>query len=201
MKATVTFADAVYYTFDNHDFDSDDNGSSDAEERLEDDLLNQAYITWMGSGSTAPDNCIEIVPASAWAIKSPDLLTFLSRHEVKGRVDIMEFCGGSAGVSRIAIRRRLRTGMNADIVCGIDLTTDRGRRILFTSMWNSTSRQSSLEHLRAHQWAVGATTNNRETYIHNRRIGEEFANLYAKLCLLQMASGRHWLLDNPHMHA
>ena len=74
---------------------------------------------------------MEFVPASAWEVKAEEFLTFLARPEVKGTVDIMEFCGGAAGVSRIAVRRRLKAGMNADIICGIDLTTDKGRRILF----------------------------------------------------------------------
>ena len=36
-------------------------------------------------------------------------------------LDLMEICGGSAGVSRLAIRRRLRVGQNMDINAGVDL--------------------------------------------------------------------------------
>ena len=198
-KATVTFADAVHYTYHDPDFDSDDNGSSDAEERLEDDFLNQTYLAWMGFGSTAPDNAMEFVPASAWEVKAEEFLTFLARPEIKGTVDVMEFCGGAAGVSRIAVRRRLKAGMNADIICGIDLTTEKGRRILFKYV----EQHKPLVIIGAPPctsmagWSHYNRSMNAETFNRNRRIGEELANLYAKLCLLQMAGGRHWLLENP----
>ena len=37
-------------------------------------------------------------------------------------IDVCEICGGEAGVSKICIRRRLKTGENFDIVAGFDLT-------------------------------------------------------------------------------
>ena len=37
-------------------------------------------------------------------------------------IDVCEICGGKGGVSRIAIRRRLKTGQNFDICVGFDLT-------------------------------------------------------------------------------
>ena len=198
-KATVTFADAVHYTFDNYDFDSDDSGSSDAEERLSDDFLNQAYMTFMGFGSTAPDNAVDIAPATSWEVKADEFLAFLARPEIKGSIDVMEFCGGAAGVSRIAVRRRLKAGMNADIICGIDLTTDKGRRILFKYV----EQHKPLVIVGAPPctamagWSRYNRTMNAGTFSRNRRIGEELANLYAKICLFQMSGGRHWILENP----
>ena len=120
-KVTVTFADAVYYCFDRMDYSSCDTGSSDAEERWADDLLNQSYITWMGFGSEASEATLKVTPATSKVVPPEKLLAYLSSRALAGHVDVVEFCGGQAGVSRLAIRRRLKTGMNADIICGIDL--------------------------------------------------------------------------------
>ena len=46
-------------------------------------------------------------------------------------------------------------------------------------------------------WGHYTRRMNAETFKRNRRTGEELANLYAKLCLLQMAGGRQWLLESP----
>ena len=51
----------------------------------------------MGFGSTAPANAVQIVPATAWEVKADEVLAFLARPEIKGKVDVMEFCGGSLG--------------------------------------------------------------------------------------------------------
>ena len=93
-------------------------GSSDAEERLADDLLNQSYITWMGLGSDASEATLQLAPATAKHVPAEKLLTYLACTALAGYVDVVEFCGGQAGVSRLAIRRKLKCGMNADIVCG-----------------------------------------------------------------------------------
>ena len=46
---------------------------------------------------------------------------FLSSEKRQG-VDVLELCGGEAGVSRLAIRRRLNSGGNLDLVTGVDLS-------------------------------------------------------------------------------
>ena len=40
-------------------------------------------------------------------------------------IDVMEICGGAARVSQVAVRRRLTTGLNADLVTGTDLNEPR----------------------------------------------------------------------------
>ena len=51
-------------------------------------------------------------------IDEDKFLAYLSSHP--GDVDILEICGGAAGVTRIAIRRRLTCGGNLDLVTGIE---------------------------------------------------------------------------------
>ncbi len=51
-----------------------------------------------------------------------NLNNYLENPERRGIIDVMEICGGAGGVSKIAIRRRLRTGTNFDLITGGDLT-------------------------------------------------------------------------------
>ena len=98
-KSTVTFADAVRYCFDKIDYSSE-SMSSDAEERLTDDLLNQSYVTWMGLGSDVSETTLKTSsPATAVHVSSEKLLAYLTCKALAGYVDIVEFCGGQAGVS------------------------------------------------------------------------------------------------------
>ena len=198
-KSTVTFADAVHYCFDKEDYSSG-SGSSDAEERLADNLLNQSYITWMGLGSDASEATLNTCHATAKHVPAEKLLAYLNCTALAGYVDVVEFCGGQAGVSKIAIRRRLKTGMNADIVCGIDLS-------------KSKDRETFIKYVEQHKplviigappctalggWSRYNSRMHKETYDRNRKLGEALANFYAKICLLQMAGKRHWIVENPH---
>ena len=50
----------------------------------------------------------------------PEAFCYLNQQEPG--LDICELCGGlEARASQVAIRRRLRTGENFDLVCGVDL--------------------------------------------------------------------------------
>ena len=93
-KATVTFADAVNYCFDQIYYNSTDSGSSDAEERNVNDVLDQAYVLWMGLGSEASEDTIKAVPAHAYQVQAEKLDAFLQKPEMAGYVDIVEFTGG-----------------------------------------------------------------------------------------------------------
>ena len=56
------------------------------------------------------------------------IVSYLTHSALKGRVDIVEIFGGMGGISRIAIRRRLVTGKNFDLVTGCDLESDKDFR-------------------------------------------------------------------------
>ena len=198
-KATVTFADAILYCFDKIDYSSCESNSSDAEERLADDLINQAYLTWMGFGSDASEATLKATPATSVTVHADKLLTYLTCSALAGYVDIVEFCGGQAGVSRLAIRRRLKTGLNADIICGIDLMKEKDRATFIKYV----EQHKPLVIIGAPPctamcgWSHYNRTMHKETFDKNRKIGENIANLFAKICLLQMTGRRHWLVENP----
>ena len=46
-------------------------------------------------------------------------------------LDILEIFGGAMGVSKVAVRRKLRTGKCQDLATGVDLTIHRQQRALY----------------------------------------------------------------------
>ena len=64
-------------------------------------------------------------------VEFENLMTYLSGDKMAGDMDVMELFGGEAGVTRIALRRRLRTGENFDLITGADLTDKKMQQTLF----------------------------------------------------------------------
>ena len=106
------------------------------------DLYDSSYINWSLVGSDGHDSLAyllddcEKVDYTRFSLfhestELPEMpLYFESLEEAdlflgafKGDfVDVCEICGGAAGVSKICLRRRMKTGKNFDIVAGFDLT-------------------------------------------------------------------------------
>ena len=64
------------------------------------------------------------------------VMNLLDTFTSKAQVDVMEVCGGQAGVTKLCIRKRLRTGKNFDLNCGIDLTkADEVKELLDDTFW------------------------------------------------------------------
>ncbi len=136
-------------------------------------------------------------PSSA-RVEFDQLTAFLSKEERCG-VDLLEIYGGEAGVTKLAIRRRLRTGANMDIVSGVDLTKQEHARRL-------------LEYIDVHKpfvvvmgppcttfssWSHFNRVMNPSDFQVKRVIGEKLANLSALVARRQLEAGRHFLLENP----
>ena len=128
-----------------------------------------------------------------------ELHTYLSEPHRRAQLDVMEICGGMGGVSRICIRRRLRVGINHDLVTGVDLTSSRDVALL-------------MQYIHHHQpavivmgppctsfgnWANLNKAINSETYAKSRWIGERIARVCAKIARIQVEAGRHYLIENP----
>jgi hypothetical protein len=111
----------------------------------------------------------------------------------------MEICGGQGGVSKISIRRKLRTGRTFDLVTGGDLT-------------NPIHVKHLLDYIHKHKplvivmappcTAMGGWANiNKvkwpESFDKKRKIGEALAELCAVVINIQLSAGRHFLLENP----
>ena len=89
------------------------------------------HYVWKGSGECLPSDEVdgELMPVEPAWLTTPDAITvdpedltaYLSRPGLKGDLDIMELFGGMVGASKVCIRRRLKTGINVDLVCGFDM--------------------------------------------------------------------------------
>eukprot|EP00971_Amphidinium_carterae_P286456 5687261-Amphidinium_carterae.1 len=67
-----------------------------------------------------------------WSPGDPSELTvtpaiFWQQAQAHGRMVILEICGGNAGVTKLALRRRWPCGHNMDLCTGVDLTNAKQR--------------------------------------------------------------------------
>ena len=85
---------------------------------LEDSSFNLSYLY----GSEVDDD--DLYEADrAKEIHVDSKVWYQKLDQQRGDVDILEICGGAAGVSRLAVRRRLKSGGNLDLVTGVDLSS------------------------------------------------------------------------------
>ena len=75
-----------------------------------------------GSEATEEGNVLQERPCSTHFSDCVSMLAYLDRHH--GQDDICELFSGKALGTQIAVRRRLNTGPNFDVVCEIDLTDE-----------------------------------------------------------------------------
>ena len=82
------------------------------------------HYAWKGSGDCLPSEQVddELMPVEPEWLTTPDtidvnpgeLTAYLSRPNMTGDLNIMELFGGMAGVTKVCIRRRLKTCINVD---------------------------------------------------------------------------------------
>eukprot|EP00971_Amphidinium_carterae_P349854 6491262-Amphidinium_carterae.1 len=125
--------------------------------------------------------------------------TFWQEARAQGRMVILEICGGHAGVTKLALRRRWPCGQNMDLCTGVDLT-------------NPKQRHQVIQYVRMHQpyvivaappcTAFGAWSRfNSVMHPHSHRLallnGSACSRVCAEVSLLQLQGGRHFLVENP----
>ena len=69
-------------------------------------------------------------PKDASSVKADQLLAFLAEPDLEGNMDVMEVAGGESGISKLSIRRKLKTGKVFDLVTGSDVTEAADQKIL-----------------------------------------------------------------------
>ena len=112
---------------------------------------------------------------------------------------VMEIFGGYGGVTRIAIKKRLRVGKCFDINVGIDLTRPNEKRKLFQYI-----DQHKPECIvmgppctSFSAWSRFNRINYYDAWFKSYQIGLPLAELCAAVAQLQMRSGRFFLIENP----
>ena len=112
---------------------------------------------------------------------------------------MLEICGGEAGVSRLAIRRRLNSGGNLDLVTGVDLSKLDRQKELFTYL----SKFRPLVVVMAPPcttfggWSHVHRIRDPKAFAKARHQGERLADLCAKMAHLQIDNKRHSLIESP----
>ena len=111
----------------------------------------------------------------------------------------MEIFGGSAGVSKFAIKMRWPTGKNFDLVTGENLTEPRNRERLLAYI-NKYKPLVVVAGPPCTAFANLAKINvlkYPETYNESRKVGLALARLMAEVCMTQLQNGRYFLIENP----
>ena len=116
------------------------------------------------------------------------------------KIHVVEFCGGTAGVSKLCIRIHLSAGRNFDLVCGIDLTSDQGAQnfIDYVTHYKPTVIVGSPPCTSNGGWSRLNRYRNPDQWAEQRQIGRRLSQLLAHACWLQYNNGRHWIVENPY---
>ena len=121
-------ADAVKYSFWNSKESHDLVVIEDLENLVRDDNFHLNYL--LGSECDDDNYLFTHAHPRATAVYFSDLDAYMSSPSRSGRVEVMEVFGGLGGVSKIAIRRKLVTGENFDVVTGTDLSVPANQQAL-----------------------------------------------------------------------
>ena len=132
-------------------------------------------------------------------VKFIGLLSYLAGQTRKKCVDVVEICGGVAGVSKISIRNQLKAGPNFDIVTGCDLTLPHNQMILqqYISEYQPLVVVMAPPCTAFSGWAHMNEHLNHPNWQKQRIIGEKLGNLCARIAKLQLEHDRHFLVENP----
>lgn len=122
----------------------------------------------------------------------------LNQLRLAGLLDVLGVFGGVGGVGKLALRRRLRTGDNSDLVTGVDLCKpDHQRHVL-----NYIAQHRPLVVVLAPpctpfgHWAHLHRVLHLATWQQSRRIGEILARFAARVVRLPIDARRYFLLEN-----
>ena len=114
-------------------------------------------------------------------------------------LDICEMCGGAGRTLKIAIRRRLKTGRNFDLVTGCDLGDPQTQRKFKEYLENNNVLLVTMAP-NCRSWGSPHYVNqqiNPETYERHRAEDEPHAFFCAEVALIQMKRGRYFLVEQP----
>ena len=94
----------------------------DSTDRIDEECI-QGMLTWWFRGEVSLPQC---PPDTMIAGNLEQLMTLLA--EAGPGLDMCELCGGEARATTVAVRRRLKTGKNFDLVTHVDLNDPTAQR-------------------------------------------------------------------------
>eukprot|EP00971_Amphidinium_carterae_P325069 6455158-Amphidinium_carterae.2 len=118
-----------------------------------------------------------------------------------GKVELVELFGGKAGCTSLAVRRNLHALQNIDLCCGVDISDARTRHEVYQLL----KLRKPLVVITAPPctafsgWARLNRTKEacRDTWNSSHNNGIACSKFAAAVIELQMAAGRHFVLENP----
>ena len=162
------------------------------------DCSYDGLTSWNFPGSDG-NTCPECSPAVNTFDTLTSALCFLQITANVGQDDLVEVFGGEGGVTRLAIKRKLKSGGNLDLVSGCDLS-------------KQSDIQTLLKYLRKAKplvvvlappctafgpWSNFNKTHAPETYAKSRKLGLPLARLAAQIAQIQLDAGLEFICENP----
>ena len=126
-------------------------------------------------------------------------LAYAELDKTTGIHDIFELFGGVGNVTKVAVRRKLKSGRNFDIVCDIDLTKPSE----VNELWHYVVKHKPKVLIAAPPctsfgpWSRFNRVHHYDTWAASRKTGIALAELTAELCMHQFTHGFHFLIENP----
>ena len=102
----------------------DDVSLGDFTDSEDENCLREDFVNHYLFGSETKEEGVEFRSKHPQAnfVALSDVDIYLPQDHLQGKIDIVEIFGGSGGVTKIAIRRKSKSGGNFDLVTGADLT-------------------------------------------------------------------------------
>ena len=169
--------------------------TSDESETSEEEDLGDGFSLFSCWGSPPG----EPLPSTVVQADSLEHAISLLASAGKGLLDICEICGGEARTTQLGIRRRLATGRNFDLVCGVDLNSPtqqkkvlhyiREHQVMVVIMSPTCGPFGALSHLVKAAQPSGWAASYAKAAPHGRFCGV--------VALLQLREGRHFVNEQP----
>ena len=183
-------SDSSTIAFNNSSDEADESSSS------EDDFIDQLELFSLFGNRDNPDDFP--LPSTVVRPDSIDHAVSLLASAGEG-LDMCEFCGGEQRTTRMAVRRRLSTGKNFDLVCNIDLNDPKeqnkalrylnANNVLVAVMSPTCAPFGPLSHLNKAAQPEAWQRSYENAAPHGR-----FCGLVA---LTQLKHGRHFINEQP----
>eukprot|EP00971_Amphidinium_carterae_P349761 6491208-Amphidinium_carterae.2 len=115
------------------------------------------------------------------------------------QIHVMELFGGQGGVIQCAIRRRLRAGLNIDLVTGFDVQQPRIRQQVWQYVHKTrpTLIVMSPPCTAFCAWSRLNRVNHPKTWQLSMQVGSACSRLASQLAAEQMRMGRHFIVEQP----
>ena len=160
-------------------------------------VIGSSTLQFYGSGTE--------VPPTAWttccnSFNMASIFYQRARYDEPG-IDCMELFGGSGTTTFLLAKYHgLKTGVNFELSCGIDLSKDADIRYLFAYIRRNKPKVILLAPpcKGYSKWGHLNKKINYEAWLNSRKLSVPLARLSGDVAVEQVSSGRHAFVEQPH---